>query len=217
MTPARLVVSLDLRRTWEENFATAEEHGFSRFPVLGEHAHDVVGYVRRAELLRAELDGQRDLARILHPIERRPESAPLSLLNLVRGTPVLACYDEHDSFTGLLTAEDVIEQIMGEIYDETDDIEAHGVRSMKDGTIKIDGGTLLEVAGRALELREDDVPQDVDTIGGLVVKRLARQPARGDTVEIGGWLATVDGAQGFRITSLTFRPIEPGEAAPDAS
>lgn len=215
MTPARLVVCLDTKRPWEDNFRLAEEHGFSRFPVIAGNPHDVIGYVRRAEMLKAELQGRRDLERLLRPIERRPETAPLMLLNLFKGTPMVACYDEHDSFSGLLTAEDVIEQIVGEVYDETDDLQAPSIERRPDGTVRVDGALLLEAAGDALGLTDLDDHQDVDTIGGLVLKALARQPARGDKVEIGEWTAVVEGAQGFRILSLTFIP-KPKPAADDA-
>jgi CBS domain containing-hemolysin-like protein len=124
MTPIRYVATLDLQKSWETNMAVAEEQGFSRFPVLDGDPHNVVGYVRRAELLKAELRGKREMRPLLHPIDRRPETASLGKLNLFSGTPMIAVFDEHDSFTGLLTAEDVVEQIVGEIYDETDEREA---------------------------------------------------------------------------------------------
>lgn len=217
MTPARLVVCLDTKRPWDDNMRLAEEHGFSRFPVIAGNPHDVVGYVRRAEMLKAELQGRRDLERLLRPIERRPETAPLTLLNLFKGTPMVACYDEHDSFSGLLTAEDVIEQIVGEVYDETDDLQAPSVERLADGSLRVDGALLLEQAGEALGLGDLDDHQDVDTIGGLVLKSLARQPARGDKVEIGEWTAVVEGAQGFRILSITFVPRpKPSESQPEA-
>ena len=217
MTPARLVVCLDTKRPWDDNMRLAEEHGFSRFPVIAGNPHDVVGYVRRAEMLKAELQGRRDLERLLRPIERRPETAPLTLLNLFKGTPMVACYDEHDSFSGLLTAEDVIEQIVGEVYDETDDLQAPSVERLADGSLRVDGALLLEQAGEALGLGDLDDHQDVDTIGGLVLKSLARQPARGDRVEIGDWTAVVEGAQGFRILSITFVPRpKPSESQPEA-
>ncbi|MDF3071761.1 MAG: rane protein, partial [Polyangiaceae bacterium] len=122
MTPARRVAYLDLQRSWEENLRTAEDQGFSRFPVADGDLNKIVGYVRRAELLKAELQQQRDLKSLLLPMERRPEAASLAHLNLFRGTPMIAVYDEHDTFTGLLTAEDIVEQIVGEIYDETDEL-----------------------------------------------------------------------------------------------
>jgi CBS domain containing-hemolysin-like protein len=213
MTPARRVAYLDLRRSWEENLKAAEEHGYSRLPVVDGDLNKIVGYVRRAELLKAELQGRRDLKSLLLPIERRPEAAPLAQLNLFQGTPMIAVYDEHDTFTGLLTAEDIVEQIVGEIYDETDEPSAVEIEVLADGAIRMRGGVLLETAAEAIGLQELLEHQDVDTIGGLVLKILARQPTKGDAVDLGGYRVEVESAKGFRIMSLLFQPVVP--PAPD--
>lgn len=217
MTPSRLVVVLDLKRSWEDNFKIAEEHGFSRFPVIDGSPHNVVGYVRRAELLRAELQSKRDLKALLHPIERRPETASLSLLNLFKGTPMIAVYDEHDSFTGLLTAEDVIEQIVGEIYDDTDEPATSTVETQPDGSIRMNGSVLLEIAAQAIDFTDLDEHEDVDTIGGLVLKKLSRQPERGDEVVVGKFRARVEATQGFRILLVSFFPLSEEELAGEPS
>lgn len=217
MTPARLVVVLDLKRSWEDNFKIAEEHGFSRFPVIDGSPHNVVGYVRRAELLRAELQSKRDLKALLHPIERRPETASLSLLNLFKGTPMIAVYDEHDTFTGLLTAEDIIEQIVGEIYDDTDEPATSTVETQSDGSIRMNGSVLLEIAVQAIDFTELDEHEDVDTIGGLVLKKLGRQPERGDEVQIGRFRARVEATQGFRILLVSFIPMTEEELTGEPS
>ncbi len=209
MTPARRVAYLDLQRSWEDNLKTAEEQGYSRFPVADGDLNKLVGYVRRAELLKAELQQRRDLKSLLLPIERRPEVASLAQLNLFKGTPMIAVYDEHDTFTGLLTAEDIVEQIVGEIYDETDEPTAADIEVLADGAIRMKGGVLLETAAEAIGLEELLEHEDVDTIGGLILKVLARQPAKGDTVELGGYGVEVEGAKGFRIISLLFRPSPP--------
>lgn len=208
MTPARKVIMLDTTLSWEDNMKIAEEHGFSRFPVIAGNPHDVIGYVRRDQLLNAVIQGERDLMKVLLPIQRRPETAPLQALNLFRGSPLVAIYDEHDSFSGLLTAEDVIEQVMGEIFDETDDVHAAHFEHGPDGTLRVDGEVLLEVAAEVIGLPDVEEHGDVDTIGGLVLKFLARQPERGDCVEIGNWKATVESATGFRILSLVFERVE---------
>ncbi len=210
MTPAREVIYLDLRRTWQENMAVADEHGFSRLPVVDGDPHNVVGYARRADLLQAELKGNRELKALLRPIERRPETASLGRLNLFRGSPMIAVFDEHDSFTGLLTAEDIVEQIVGEIYDETDDAPAKpDLETLADGSIRVAGSMLLAPAGEALDLRSVEEHQDVDTVGGLVLKLLGRQPRAGDVVEIDGYRVMVEDARGFRITMLLFTRPEP--------
>ncbi len=206
MTPARRVISLDLTNEWKENMAIAEEQGFSRLPVLDGDPHAVAGYVRRADLLKAELRGERDLRAILLPIERRPETASLARLDLFRGSPMIALFDEHDSFTGLLTAEDLVEQIVGEIYDETDEQAAPEIVSLDDGSVKMSGATLLEKAAEALGVPDVAEHEDVDTIGGLVTKELGRMPKAGDEVVLETYTATVDAAKGFRIAQLTLRP-----------
>src|SRR5690606_26047661 len=129
--------------------------------------------------------------------------------NLFQGAPMLALYDEHDGFTGLLTAEDVVEQIVGEIYDETDERAAPELVQLEGGALRMSGALLLDVAAEALGAPELGQDEDVDTIGGLVVTRLARLPKAGDEVELGGYTATVESAKGFRVLSLVCRPRAP--------
>lgn len=220
MTPARDVILLDLQSSWQENMAIANEHGYSRLPVVNGGPHDVVGYVRRADLLQAELEGRRDLKALVRPIERRPETAALNTLNLFRGSPMIAVFDEHDSFTGLLTAEDIVEQIVGEIYDETDDAPAKPeVETLADGSVRVNGEMLLEPAAEVLGLASIAEHQDVDTVGGLVLKQLGRQPRTGDAVVIEGYRVVVLAAKGFRITLLHFQPLpdDDGSADEDAA
>jgi CBS domain containing-hemolysin-like protein len=209
MTPARQVIYLDVQRPWSANMQLANEHGYSRLPVVDGDPHNVIGYVRRADLLQAELRGRNELRELVLPIERRPESALLGRLDLFRGSPMIAVFDEHDSFTGLLTSEDIVEQIVGEIYDETDEPDQPDIVKLPDGTTRILGAALLDVAGEALGLETIAEHEDVDTIGGLVLKLLGRQPRVGDEVEIEDYTATVEGATGFRISSLRFRRRSP--------
>jgi len=159
------------------------------------------------------VEGQRDLQALLRPMERRPETVRISALNLFHGSPLVALYDEHDSFVGLLTAEDVVEEIVGEIYDETDERGGQKLQRLPDGKIRVSGSLLLDQVGEALGMREQLADEtDVDTIGGLVVKRLGREPASGDQVELGDYRVTVEGASGFRVLRLRFEPLPP--AAP---
>lgn len=128
---------------------------------------------------------------------------------------MIAVYDEHDTFTGLLTAEDIVEQIVGEIYDETDELAVAEIDVLPSGVIRMSGGVLLEKAAEAIGLEELLEHQDVDTIGGLVLKVLARQPAKGDVVDLGGYRVEVEGAKGFRITTLLFQPVLPAAVEAD--
>jgi CBS domain containing-hemolysin-like protein len=206
MTPAREVIMLDVGESWEDNLKLAEEHGFSRYPVCDGDRNNVVGYVRSPEVLKAALRGKRDLKALLLPIERRPEILSLARLNLFQGTPMIALFDEHDSFTGLLTAEDIVEQIVGEIYDETDEKKGPDLETLEGGAVRMSGTVLLERAAEALAVPAIAEHEDVDTIGGLVLKQLGRQPRAGDRVVMDGWEATVEAAKGFRVGTLLFRP-----------
>jgi CBS domain containing-hemolysin-like protein len=215
MTQAKQVIALDLQESWEDNMKLAEEQGFSRYPVVDGNIHNVVGYVRRAEILKSELMGKRDLKALVLPIERRPETALVAQLNAFQGCPVIAVYDEHDNFTGLLTAEDVVEQIVGEIYDETDERAPSNVERLPDGSLRLRGAMLLYSAGEVLNLDDALVEaQDVDTIGGYVLKLLQRQPRVGDEVTVGDWRVVVEAAQGFRILRLHCTPWIDTENAP---
>lgn len=215
MTPAKSVVAVRLQDEWEAARRVMDEHRFSRYPVLDGDWHRVAGYVRYIDFLRADAAEQRDLKALVRPIDRRPETVRITQLNLFQGAPMVAVYDEHDSFVGLLSAEDVVEEIVGEIYDETDERGALGVQRLPEGKVRVNGGLLLAQAAEALGLEEDLADGgDVDTIGGLVLKRLGRQPARGDEVTVGALRAIVEEASGFRITRLRF---EPGAAHPRAA
>ncbi len=217
MTPAKAVTAVRLQDEWDAVKRVMDEHRFSRYPVLDGDWHRVAGYVRYIDLLRADAAGQKELKALVRPIERRPETVRVSQLNLFQGSPLVAIYDEHDSFVGLLSAEDVVEEIVGEIYDETDERGALNVQRLQDGKLRLNGGLLLTQAVEALGLRDelaDDA--DVDTIGGLVLKRLGRQPVVGDEAQVGPLRAVVEEASGFRITRLRFEPsaARPREAGP---
>jgi CBS domain containing-hemolysin-like protein len=205
MTPSKYVVSLDLQASWAENLAMAEEHGYSRYPVIDGDWYKVAGYLRRADMLKAELKGEREIRSLLLPIERRPETVHLTKVDLFTGAPIIALYDEYDTFVGLMTAEDVVEQIVGEIYDEGDDRQRAPYEQIGPDCFRFDGACLLSDAGEVLGLvRLEEEHQDVDTIGGLVTKLLGRQPRAEDQLVVSGWRVIVEGAQGFRIRTVRF-------------
>ncbi len=222
MTPAKSVAAVDLRAPWAETLKRVEESRYSRYVVTDGVWHKVVGYVRKADVLRAEMRGNRNLAAVVLPIERLPETVALGRINIFEGCPIIALYDEHDSFQGVITAEDVVEQIVGEIYDEKDPRVPRQIEYLSDGAMQMDGEILLAEAAEALGLRDLSEHEDIDTVGGLVLKQLERQPAVGDEVTIGDYRVTVEEAEGFRITRLrcvkrqsTVPPEAEGEADPD--
>lgn len=202
MTPAKTVASVDLSAPWADTLARVEDCRYSRYVVTDGAWHKVVGYVRKADVLRAELRGNRNLAAIVLPIDRLPETVALGRINIFEGCPIIALYDEHDTFQGVITAEDVVEQIVGEIYDEKDPRVREQIERLSADAMRMDGQILLAEAAEALGIRDLSEHEDIDTVGGLVLKALERQPAVGDTVTLGAYRVTVEAADGFRITQL---------------
>ena len=202
MTPVKSVVSVDLAAPWPETLKRVEESRYSRYVVTDGAWHKVVGYVRKADVLRAEMRVKRNLAAIVLPIERLPQTVALGRINIFEGCPIIALYDEHDSFQGVITAEDVVEQIVGEIYDEKDPRHPRRIEQLPDDALRMDGEILLSEAAEVLGVENLAEHEDIDTIGGLVLKLLERQPAAGDEVTLGGYRVSVEEAQGFRITKL---------------
>lgn len=218
MTPEANVAAIRLPCGWDEIMKLVEEHRYSRYPVIEGDWHHLLGYVRHIDVLRADAKGQRDVLPLVRPMERRPETVLISALNLFQGSPLVALYDEHDGFVGLLTAEDVVEEIVGEIYDETDERGGQRIQHLPDGRVRLSGALLLDQVGEALKLREELAREtDVDTIGGVVLKRLGRQPTAGDQVEVGPYRAVVEEARGFKIARLRFEPLPPRPADPEGA
>lgn len=209
MTPAESVITLDLSRPWEENLAVMKEQLFTRYPVIDGDANDVVGYVMLHDVFRHVVDGRTDLRRLVRPLEKRPETMTLDQLrHVMPRKPLVAIYDEHNRFVGITTDEDVSEEILGEIVDENDEETIPPVRRTGDGGYLINGAAAVDRVIEELGLRVDpDELEGVDTFGGLVLKRLARQPKNRDEVELSGFRFTVEEADGFRITRLGAREV----------
>lgn len=208
MTPARDVVALDLADDWKRHLAVIRENGYSRYPVIHQDWDNVIGYVRAIDILEVSLDGRCDLRPLIRPIERRPETVELRQIDLFHGSPMVACFDEHDQFVGILTGEDAAEQILGEIYDETDDMDEPAFRRLDGGRLGVDGSLLLDEAAEYLGLPDLAEEEDVDTLGGLVIKRLGKLPRPGDQIELGPYRVTVAKTQGFKIHRLLLAPVE---------
>ncbi len=190
--------------TIEEALEITSEAGFSRVPVVGESIDDVIGLVYVKDLIRAELDGSPDqtVAALMRPARFVPESKKVSqLLTEMQQEKfhMAIAVDEYGGIAGLVTLEDLIEELVGEIVDEYD-VEESLVERLKDGTLRVDArisiSEINEVAG--LDLPEGDW----DTVGGLVFDRFGRVPTAGDTCETKEYTLRVERVQGRRITRV---------------
>lgn len=178
--------------------------GFSRVPVTGENIDDIAGLVYVKDLVRAELDNQEEVlvSEILRPPRFVPETkrvAPL-LREMQRETFHMAIVvDEYGGIAGLVTLEDLIEEIVGEIVDEYD-VQEQLVEPQPDGTLRVDGRMLIDelndLAGLSLPVG------DWDTIGGLLFDRFGRVPREGETADCDGHELQAERVQGRRITRV---------------
>ena len=173
--------------------------GHSRLPVYGESLDEVVGMVHIKDVFVASVDQTRD--RSLKALMREPLFVPesmgvIELLARMRAERIhlAIVVDEFGGTEGLVTIEDVVEEIVGEIEDEHDDAEAAMLTMLDDGLWEADARIELEELAEAVDRRLSSEEDEVDTLGGLVFLLAGHIPAKGECVEHpSGWkLETVD-------------------------
>jgi magnesium and cobalt transporter len=182
------------------------ESGHSRFPVVGEDRDEVAGILLAKDLLRFFVEDEPaefDIRECLRPAVFIPESKRLNVLLKefrVSHNHMAIVVDEYGGVSGLLTIEDVLEQIVGDIGDEYDIDEGEGIRKEADRTWTVPALTRIEDFNQAFGTRFSD--EEFDTIGGLVLHELGRMPRRGEAIQIGGLELKVTRADRRRIETL---------------
>ncbi len=199
-TPAREVMVPRTEMVWIENDKTAGQatslavrSGHSRIPVIGENVDDVVGVVYLKDLVERTYysnNGGRDteVSAVMRPAVFVPDSKPLDALlrEMQRDRNHMALLvDEYGAIAGLVTIEDVLEEIVGEIADEYDTDEVAPVEELGDQRYRVSTRLPIEDLGELYD-REFDEDLDVDTVGGLLALELGRVPLPGAEVDVGG-------------------------------
>ncbi len=187
------------------------ETAHSRFPVIGDDKDEVLGILHAKDLLNFFGQPQAfDLKGIMRPAEFVPESKPLIDMARdfrARHFHLAVVVDEFGGVSGVITFEDVIEQLVGEIEDEFD-WEAEGseeeIAPMPDGRYRVEATTYIEDLNE--KLGTDFSDDEVDTVGGLVVTQMGRMPKRGERLAIDGWVFTVARADRRRVHTLIMQP-----------
>ena len=204
MVPRTDMTTVDRDRTVAETLELSSEVGYSRLPVEGENVDDLIGLVYVKDLIRAELDDGEDrrIDTLLRQARFIPETKQVAhLLREMQEESfhMAIVVDEYGGVAGLVTLEDLIEELVGEIVDEYD-VEEPLVERQRDGTLRVDGRILIselnDIAG--LELPEGDF----DTVAGLVFDRFGRVPAVGEQTDADGYTLTVERVQARRITRV---------------
>jgi len=205
MTPRGEVVFLDLELTFEENVERALASRHTRFPLCRGHLDNAVGLIHIKELMPMMRDPQPDLLRIKRELIPVPEMMSLEkLLNLflTRHAHLAVVVDEYGGTVGMVTLENVLEEIVGDIQDEFDSEKAE-FRKINENEFSVDGALglyeLRDLAGLELE------SADVSTIGGYVTHLLGHLPKQGEQVRINDYLVTISQTDGRRVGQLHFR------------
>ncbi len=210
MVPRSQMVVIDDEQSFDEVLSVIVESGHSRFPVIGEDRDEVLGVLLAKDLLRyfgSDMAKDVAIAKLLRPVSMIPESKRLNaLLKEFRDSHnhMAIVVDEYGGVAGLLTIEDVLEEIVGEIDDEHDHQEAVFIQPDGDRNGKpsfaVRALTRVEDFNEYFECELSD--EDYDTIGGLVMHELGRLPRGGEHLEFGGFEFSVIKADKRRIDAL---------------
>lgn len=176
-------------------------HGFSRLPLHGEDGEDVVGLAYTKDLVRFERDGRGDLpaTEIARPVRFIPENKPVSRLmrEMQAGQFHLAIVaDEYGRIAGLITLEDCLEELVGEIVDEYD-VADLAVKRLPNGDYLVDGRMQVDDLNDVLDVKLPAT--DWDTVGGYIFSTLEHVPVAGESVDFDGWRFVADVMDGRRI------------------
>jgi CBS domain containing-hemolysin-like protein len=215
MVPRADIVHLSLLRTLPQNLDTIRQSQHTRYPLCSEDIDHVVGMIHAKDLFQpAEgLHDAADLLKIKRDILFVPESRPLDLLQRdfqQKRVHMAIVVDEYGGTSGLVTLEDILEEIVGEIQDEFD-TEAPRMESTPEGYL-VDGLVLLEEIAARLGITLPE--NESSTLGGFVIARLGRMARIGDLVSLDGYNAKVVEMKGRRVSKLLVTVMSPQAEAP---
>ncbi len=184
--------------------------GYQRLPVLGDSPDEVVGYVHVSDLNAAHLAGLagRHARDIMRPAAFQSEHAPIAnVLELMRnrGAHLVMLVDEFGLTSGLVTLEDIMEEVVGPIRSESRDEPESFEAGRQSGRLIIDGSTLLVDLSNELNVDLTDV--DANTVAGLLLHHMRRFPQRGESIDASGFRFTVVAMEQRRIARLAVEPI----------
>ncbi len=203
MTPRMQMVSLDQHESVLRLLEVAHETGHSRFPVEGNGGmDDIVGvvHVKRAFAVPRDERKRTRLSQVMGPVARVPETVHCNdLLRTLRepGLQMAVVIDEYSGTAGVVTLEDLVEELVGEVDDEHDAPSRPDVEQRGDDTFVLSGLLRDDQVAEACGFAMPEGPYD--TLGGLVMQRLGRLPRRGDVVQVDGWELRVLELDGRRV------------------
>ena len=217
MTPRIDMVSVDLADEREQVLDTLRQSEHSRLLVVDAHPDSVIGVLYSKDLLPGLAGEDADWRSFIRPAAFVPEAKTLAtqLRDFQRGPSHLAVVvDEFGGTAGIVTLEDVLEQIVGEIRDERDTDEAAPIVAQGPGRWQVQGGVpLAELEGT---LDHQFGREDVDTVGGLVLATLGRVPKVGESIDFGAFRLVVEQVARRRVRRVLVEAMAPASAPAEA-
>ncbi|WP_196229689.1 transporter associated domain-containing protein [Teredinibacter turnerae] len=202
MIPRSQMVVIKSNETPEEFLPKVIESGHSRFPVIGESSDDVQGILLAKDMLPLILQGQEgfDFKSVLRPANIIPESKRLNVLLKdfrEKRYHMALVIDEYGGISGLVTIEDILEEIVGDIEDETDEDNEEFIRQVSDCDYILKALTPIEEFNLYFKTGFSD--EEFDTIGGLITQAFGHMPSRNETVTLGEFTFRVLFSDGRQI------------------
>jgi CBS domain containing-hemolysin-like protein len=209
MVPRPDMVTCNVNATIDDVIGISIQHGYSRIPVVGDGGvDDVVGLLYVKDLMRAARD-ERDrepVESLVRPATFVPETKKVSELMRemqAKKQHMAVVVDEYGGTAGLVTLEDLIEELVGEIVDEYD-VDTPQVERLANGDLRVSGRLSLDEANEDLGL---ELPEgDWDTVAGLVFTQLGHVPEQGESIEVDGYVLRADRIDGRRIVRVRITP-----------
>lgn len=194
MIPRSQMVVIQQDASLEDILKLVIESSHSRFPVIGENADDITGILLAKELLPLVLTGREnfDMAKVVRPATIIPESKRLNvLLREFREQRyhMAIVVDEYGGIAGLITIEDILEEIVGDIEDETDEDEGAMIRPQAENSFLIDALTPIEDFNEYFDTGISD--EEFDTIGGIIVQAFGRMPKVDESIRVDNFMFRV--------------------------
>ena len=211
MVPRPDIVAIEADRPLRDVQVLVLQHGYSRLPVFDDDMDNVVGFVYAKDVLKAIHQGKQDmpLREVCRPAHFVPESKKAAdlLREMQRGKfHVALVTDEYGSVSGLVTLEDLLEELVGEIEDEYDRAEPE-IAQVGDGVYRVDGKVGIDEINELLDVQLPD--EEWDTVGGLMLGLLGSIPEEGQDVTFQGLVFKAERVNGRRIAKVLISRAEP--------
>jgi CBS domain containing-hemolysin-like protein len=221
MTLRRDVVTLTAGIPFDDNLRIALANQYTRYPLVEPGTDRVVGYIHLKDIVSALASGKRPA--FMRELVREPiyasDDTRLEWLRREfqrRRVHIAIILGPGHTFAGIVTLEDLLEEVVGEIQDEQDAEEIPPIVRNADGSFEVDGRLTLDVAAREIGVAFPAVPPQVETLGGFVITQLPQNPVPGDVVSAGGFRFTVLAVRDRRIRRLHAMRLPMADAGAEA-